>query len=408
MTFSPKALTGNTARLVLAACFAVLLVNAGSRFTIGLVLKPMAEDLDWSRTTLASAVTLFMFVAAIALPVTGRLVDRFGAKCVLGSSMLLGATGLACVPFLHEPWQFAIAYGVVFAVGSAGTSITPIGVLLSHWYPDRLGMANSIAISGMGLGQLLVISVLAGTVAGSDWRDAYLFLAMSMVVVLIPIVFMPGRRQQTVQPAPNAAPATDDTATLAATLRKPRMMALLAVYAICGFQDFLVATHIVAFALDEGVSAPVAGQMLAFMGLCGLAGVLATGWLNDRFGPVLPTAGCFVVRIVIFMVLSLTQNETLIVTGALLYGMTFWITAPLTVVFTRQLVGAALLGTVSGTITMVHHGFGGVGALVGAQLFDRAGNYDGTMWVMALTSIAGLIGCVWLRPKGGAFGGSRS
>ena len=32
--------------LVLAMCFVVLLINSGARFSIGLVLKPMTDELD--------------------------------------------------------------------------------------------------------------------------------------------------------------------------------------------------------------------------------------------------------------------------------------------------------------------------------------------------------------------------
>ena len=59
-----------------------------------------------------------------------------------------------------------------------------------------------------------------------------------------------------------------------------------------------------ACALDEGVDTLLAGNMLAFMGLTGLAGVLLAGVLNDRFGPVLPTALCFALRIVLCALLS--------------------------------------------------------------------------------------------------------
>jgi len=37
------------ALFVLAVAFLLLLFNGGSRFTIGLTLKPMADDLVWSR-----------------------------------------------------------------------------------------------------------------------------------------------------------------------------------------------------------------------------------------------------------------------------------------------------------------------------------------------------------------------
>ena len=159
---------------------------------------------------------------------------------------------------------------------------------------------------------------------------------------------------------------------------------------VCGFQDFLVATHMVAFALDEGVDMLLAGNMLAFMGLTGLVGVLLAGVLNDRFGPAFPTALCFALRIVLCALLLLSRDPAVIVGAALLYGVTFWMTAPLTVVFAREVAGLALLGTVSGLITMAHHAAGGLGALAGASVFDIYGSYHRAFVAMLVLSVIAL------------------
>src|SRR5690606_4073067 len=85
---------------VLAAGFLALLFNGGSRFTMGLMLKPMADDLDWGRTTLSLAVTFFMIVSALALPVAGRLVDRFNTWTVLATAMLAAGASIALMRFI--------------------------------------------------------------------------------------------------------------------------------------------------------------------------------------------------------------------------------------------------------------------------------------------------------------------
>ena len=382
------------ARFVLVVCFLVLLFNSGARFAIGLLLHPMAHDLQWSRSTLSLCVTVFMVLSASALPFVGRCVDRFGVRAVLGIAVLTSALGLAGMGLIERPWHALLLYGVVFAIGSAGTSITPIGVLLSRWYPQRMGMANSIAISGMGLGQLMIISALAGFLVHIGWRGSFLALGIATLACVLPLALIAARSEPRSAVAERADAATVDDAGGARTLREAlasrRLQVLLVIYAICGFQDFLIATHVVAFALDEGVDGLIAGNMLAFMGLAGLAGVLLTGALNDRFGPVFPTAICFVLRIVLFTLMLYSREPSAIVAAALLYGVTFWITAPLTVVFAREISAIALLGTVSGLISMVHHGMGGLGALVGASIFDAYGSYHRALVAMLVLSVIAL------------------
>ena len=388
------------ARFLLAVCFLVLLFNGGARFAIGLLLHPMAHDLAWSRSTLSLAVTVFMVLSACALPFVGRLVDRFGARVVLAVSVLLTALGLAAMSVIETPWGALLFYGVVFALGCAGTSATPIGVLLSRWYPHRMGMANSVAISGMGVGQLLIISVLAVQLTTFGWRGSFLALGVATLGFVLPLVLAMAKAGSPA-PASSAAPrrgaglgpdarAGGTARTLREALAARRLQLLLLIYVVCGFQDFLVATHMVAFALDEGVDVLLAGNMLAFMGLTGLAGVLLSGMLNDRYGPVVPTAICFALRVVLCAALLFSREPAVIVGAALLFGLTFWMTAPLAVVFARESASLALLGTLSGLITMAHHVAGGVGALFGASVFDAYGSYSRAFVAMLVLSLVAL------------------
>ena len=396
------------ARFLLAVCFLVLLFSGGARFAIGLLLHPMAHDLSWSRSTLSLSVTVFMVLSACALPLVGHFVDRFGARAVLAVSVLASALALAAMSLIESPWEALVIYGVVFALGCAGTSVTPVGVLLSRWYPHRMGMANSIAISGMGVGQLLVISVLAVQLTTLGWRGSFLALGVATLVCVLPFVLAMARAEPShsaaAAPGPSAVTGADAAVggaaeTLREALASRRLQLLLVIYVVCGFQDFLVATHMVAFALDEGVDTLLAGNMLAFMGLTGLAGVLFAGVLNDRFGPVLPTALCFALRIVLCVLLLLSREPAVIVGAALLYGVTFWMTAPLAVVFARQSASIALLGTVSGLITMVHHAAGGIGALAGASIFDAHGSYTRAFVAMLVLSVVALGLTLVLPPR---------
>lgn len=373
------------------------------RFSLGLLLVPMADDLQWSRTSISTMATVFMIVTAAALPFTGQLVDRLGPFRILTNGVILAGLALVLTSQISEPWHGYVTYGVLFAIASAATSITPVGVILTRVFPHRVGLANSIAISGMGVGQLLIVSVLAAYLIQTGWRGAYFGLGMVSMLVMLPLLYWASRVQSaTGQSASRSAaastaaspatPPTTSTGRLVDALRVRSLWLVFVVYGICGFQDFFIATHIVALAVDASVNMTIAGQMLAFMGLAGLAGVLVAGVMADRYGPASVTLLCFVFRCVLFVAMLLSREAIVIVTCALVYGSTFWMTAPLTVVFAKQLAGAGLLGLVSGLITMVHHGAGGLGAAFGAIGFDRTGDYDsGLRMMLALSLFAAVL-----------------
>lgn len=387
---NPKALSGT---FILATGFILLLYNGGSRFTMGLMLKPMADDLSWSRATLSLTVTLFMVVSAVVLPVIGRLVDRYRIRTVLLASVLLSSASVALMSAIQTPVQAVVLYGVLFALATAGTSIAPIGVMISRWFPKRLGLANSIAISGMGAGQLVIILLLTAQLESIGWRGAFLVLAGLGLLLVVPLMLLSipepvlpdaGKPNEPLGRAKSELKASD-------LLRDSKLWYLLVIYAMCGFQDFFVATHVVAFARDQGMGAVVSGNLFAFMGLVGLAGVLMTGFVSDRFGPMLPTLICFAIRIALFGLMTVTTSVAAIIGFALVYGFTFWITAPLTIVFVRKYFGTAHLGMLTGIVAMVHHGAGGLGAYAGGIVYDVFGSYQVIFQIMLIVSFAALL-----------------
>jgi predicted MFS family arabinose efflux permease len=188
-----------------------------------------------------------------------------------------------------------------------------------------------------------------------------------------------------------AAMAPQHGMSVAAAARTRRFWLLLLVYAFCGFGDFFVSTHVVAFAQDRGIDAFLAGNLLALMGLTGLLGVIVAGYCSDRTGPVWPTVLSFVARAAVFALVVVDQSALSVAVFALIFGLTFLVTAPLTVVFVRDSFGTRHLGALTGLITMVHHICGGIGAYIGAGIFDASGRYDsafGIMFTVSAISVA--------------------
>src|SRR3954469_13072951 len=383
------------AALALAACFLVLLVGGGARFAIGLTFKPMVDEFGWARGELGLAVGAYMLVSAAATFVTGRLSDRFSPRALLIAGTIVGGAGIGAMSLVSQPWHALVLYGVVFAIGNGAASLVIVGVIVMRLYPGRAGLANAVAISGMSVGQLVMIAVLANVLVEIGWRAVFVWIGIAHLA-LLPLLFaLPG--QGGAQPASGAPGAS---LSLREATRKRQFWLLLVIYAICGMDDFFVTTHVAAFAQDRGVGALTAGHLLALMGLTGLAGVIASGWASDRIGPVWPTAAAFAARIVVFGWIVIDQSPPSVAVYALVFGATFLVTAPLTVMFVRESFGTKNLGTLTGLITMVHQMFGGVGAYGGAAIFDATGGYDAAFIAMLVSAVVALALTLMLRrPK---------
>lgn len=383
----------STGALVLAAGFLVLFIGGGARFTIGLTLKPIVDEFGWGRSELGVAVALYQVVSAGAMFAAGRLADRAGPRAVLSGGLIVSGIGIGLMGMIAAPWHALVLYGIVYALGSGAASLIPVGVMVTRAFPGRTGIANAVVMSGMSVGQLVVIAVLAAVLLAVSWQAVYLWLGLAHFV-LVPLLLLAIPRT-----APNHAESGRliDGVGVQVAARTRQFWLLIAVYAVCGLGDFFVATHVVAFAQDRGVSAFLAGNLLALMGLTGLIGVVAGGAFSDRVGPVWPTALAFAARVAVFGLVMVDQSTISVVIFALVFGATFLVTAPLTVVFAVENFGTRHLGAITGLITMVHQVCGGVGAYFGAALFDATGTYNAAFGAMFALSLVALLVTLLLR-----------
>lgn len=379
----PRKPLAATAALVLIAAFLVLFVGGGSRFAVGLTLKAMVDDLNWNRSDLGLAVALFQVVSAFALFAAGYLTDLAGPRRVLCGGLLVSAIGIGLMSIVAAPWHALLLYGVVFAIGNGMASMVPVGVVVTRAFPQRMGIANAVVMSGMSVGQLVMIAVLAAVMLTIGWRSVYTWLGAANLVLLPLLIFAIPKSTQAQSRA--AQPAAGLNVRDAARTRQ--FWLLLVIYAICGFDDFFVSTHVVAFAQDRGVDAFLAGNLLALMGLTGLIGIVAAGAASDRSGPIWPTALAFAARVAVFALIMIDQSPLSVAVFALVFGLTFMVTAPLTVVFVKESFGTRHLGTLTGLVTMVHHVFGGLGAYLGAAVFDANGSYNAAFVLMGVVSL---------------------
>jgi predicted MFS family arabinose efflux permease len=372
--------------VILIAGFLVVFVGGGARFAIGLTLKPMVAELGWARGELGLAVGVYFLISAFANYVSGRLADRASPRLLLNAGVIMSSVGIGLMSLVTEPWHALLVYGVIFAVGNGAVSLVPVGVMVTRAFPTRTGLANSVIASGYSVGQLIIIALLAAMLARIGWRSVYVWLAVAQIALVPLLLFtLPGRATQ------QAAVVPREGLTVTEAGRTPKFWLLLAIYAICGLDDFFVSTHVVAFAQDRGLNALFAGNLLALMGLLALFGVLATGMISDRFGPVGTTAASFVARVAVFALIAIDQSPLSIAIFALVFGATFLMTAPLTVLFVRDYFGLKHLGAIAGLITMVHQIFGGIGAYGGALMFDKAGSYDAAFVTVGIASAVALV-----------------
>ena len=238
--------------------------------------------------------------------------------------------------------------------------------------------------------------MLASVLVQIGWRSVFVWIGIAHLV-LLPLLFaLPG------QGGAQSGGTPRESLSLREAARKRQFWLLL------GDLRDLRARRLLRHDPRGGVRAGPrprarcsAGHLLALMGLTGLVGVIAAGSASDRVGTGVGRRRRRSSRASSCSAGSrFDQSPVSIAVFALVFGATFLVTAPLTVVFVRESFGTKNLGALAGLITMVHQIFGGLGAYAGAAIFDATGGYDVAFVVMLVSAVVALALTLMLRRAG--------
>lgn len=399
---------------VLAASFVILFFNAGARFSIGVMFKPMIGEFGWSRSAVSFAFFLYMIFFALSLTVIGRLYDRYGPKWVIVISTAFLSVGYMSISLIQSLWEFLICYGFLAAMGLGGTSLALFAAVISKWFEKDRGLATSLALSGGCLGQFVLLPVLTRAVQHYGWRATHLFLGLAMLLMNVTLALgiikgdpdelglkPRGSRDKKGDPRGEggSAESTSQDLGLREAMGTYAFWLYFTVMFICGSGDFLVSTHLIPFVTDHGTSSTSAGNMLAWYGLMSLGGILVAGPASDRVGTRIPIACTFVLRFLLFLFILKYQGLISFYLFALVFGFTHLVTGPLTPILLGRLYGFSHIGLLSGLIFTVHYLAGGFWAYMGGVLFDRTGSYRLIWMFSAIMSLVALMATLLIKER---------
>ena len=373
--------------------FAVMVfLSTGVRFTVGPFLKPMVSDLGVDRASFSLVIALSLFLYGAFMPFVGRLVDRWGARPVtIGGALVLGAS-LAATGSVTRLWHLYVIYGVCVALGLAATGHVVGSAVVSRWFTRRRGTALSMLGGASMAGMSLLVPIAMSLILALGWRATYGVMGVAVVVIILPLAFWVvrdspeemGLTQDGLPADPGLSNAVRYERTdVAAAVQTASFWQLAGGLFTCGFSMSLLSAHGVPMLTDHGFAPMLASWAIALLGGSSVAFAMILGAVSDRVGrrPVL--AWLYGTRALLFIVLfSIRDNPALLLLVAALGGLSMSGSLAMTSALTAEIFGRFSVGSVFGTIFLVHQAGAALGSWLGGYLFEAPHGY-GAAFAMA-------------------------
>jgi sugar phosphate permease len=368
--------------IVVAVTFAALLVSSGIRTAPSVVIKPLEAEFGWDRASISLAVAVSLFAFGFGGPIGGSLVDRFGPRRVMLGGLTLTGLGLLPLVSMSELWHLHLFWGLLVGVGT-GTVTNVLGATVAlRWFNKYRGMVVGMFGAASAAGQLLFVPSLIALVTSSGWRAVIVALAVTVGIVLVPVLVLMRNRPEDVDSKAlgeltvASADADSRNTSLRDAIRTRDFWLLAGSFFICGYTtNGLIGTHLLPHTLEHGFVEADISWALALMGVMNIIGTMASGWLSDRYDNRKLLAAYYGFRAISLAALPFILEMQGMFLFSIIYGLDWVATVPPTVNLTAQRYGRASLGTLYGWIFCSHMIGAGLASYAGGLFRDLLGDY---------------------------------
>lgn len=368
--------------------------------TFPIFVGPISAEFGWSQGAAFNAPLVITLALVLSAAWTGGLVDRLGPRKVILFAFAAEALIVASFYFQDaSPYSFYARY---FFLGTLALGTTHIAFarLVSLWFDRRRGLALGVALTGVGVGGIVLPIVSQLLIQSIGWRAAYLWLAGGLLIFTLPCMALlvrdsPQIMGLTVDGLPSVNHAASSPAggkTLHAAVRGGLFWWMLLAVLLIGIGIQSVMLHMKPLLETRGMSAmgSTYGQSAIFVGL--VAGRLLAGWLMDRFFAPHVALAFLVSALAGIVVLESGASGALPYLAALLVGLSSGGEVDVIAYLAGRYYGLLQFSRIYSIFYALYSLGGGIGPRITAALVDQSGNYSSALVLdFGLLFVAGLM-----------------
>lgn len=386
--------------MIVILTFAMNMIGRGVTETFAVFLLPVQEGLAVSRSEITLTYSIYMLANGATGPFAGQLIDRLGARVTYGLGILSLGIGYFLAGYATHIVHYYICVGLLGGIGAASLGMVAASSLLSRWFVNRIGSVMSLPYAAVGAGMIALPPLAQLLVGWYGWRASHQFIGAGVLALFPLLMMLPlGRitagsfawqERRTVQ----TGTASRNPWPVSVAIRTRAFWGLFAAYCFTSISAYAVLPQSVAALIESGFAPMLAASAFGMMGLLSTLGIVAIGWMSDRFGRLITVTISYLVTILGVLALIATVHAPslfLMYAFVVCFGLMQGARGPILVALVSVLYPGGGVGSIFGALSL---GLG-IGAAFGSWasglLYQVAGGYTASFGLAVLSSTAGML-----------------
>jgi len=281
-----------------------MIVWGGVWYSFSVFYNIFVRDYHWGKGETAGVFSLCVSLVFVSGPIVGRIFDRYGPKRILPAASFFLAINLLLCSRIHSLMEFYLFYGIGCGIGMSLLLFTAQTSVISSWFQVYRGTALGLALSGAGMGMVILVPLVQWIVADFGWQTAFLLLSLLVFLVVFPMnlflvrfpaegeidfekgfPFISLRKRRALRVKAIDQSWVSKMWTLREALKTKRFWYL----SFAGMSGTVLVvqttfSHFILITTGAGFSAALSSKMFGLSGILGTAGFVFWGRLSDQIG----------------------------------------------------------------------------------------------------------------------------
>ena len=375
--------------IVVASALLISCLLVGTRFSFGIFFKSLEAEFSLSRTATSSIFSTYMVFYAIFALISGWVLDKYGPRITVILMGLITGLSLLITSQVTSFWQLFLTYSLLLSMGTSG-SVAVMMSVVARWFDKKRGFAIGIAISGAGLGTLIIAPFAAFLISTTDWRQSYVILGTITLLLVISLALLLKRDPRDIGTLPNGSSlnnreivsVTNQTQpgfpglSIIQALKTRSFWFLSAVRLLFSLYLNLLLTHVVPYATDSGIPVVQAATFISIMSIFNIIAKLLTGKISDKIGRKLPGIFASGLGAIALIWLIWSHELWMFYIFAVIMGIS-WGGLGLTIITQpSDIFRGYRLGSIMGALEVSIAIGAAMGSALGGFIFDATGSYS--------------------------------